>query len=77
MRGHLALVVLALSACTQGQARIVKHLGIGLTAEGAAIGLVTQVSRDPGDGRFDALITAAPLLAPGAAMWLIGCLRAR
>ena len=71
------LIVVATGACTANQARIVKHLGIGLSAEGAASGLVTQVTRAPADGRFDALIAAAPLMVPGAAMWIIGCVRER
>jgi hypothetical protein len=77
MRRVLATLVIATGACTANQATIVRNLGIGVSAEGAAIGVVSQVTRDPNDGRFDALITAAPLLVPGAAMWIIGCVRSR
>jgi hypothetical protein len=79
MRRVLATLVIiaAGGGCSASQAQIARNLGIGITAEGAAVGLVTQATRAPGDGRFDALITAAPLLVPGAAMWIIGCLRSR
>ncbi|HVK83642.1 MAG TPA: hypothetical protein VM513_06020 [Kofleriaceae bacterium] len=70
MRSALLLCVLA--ACNANQARIVRNLGIGVTAEGAAVGTVATVTRDPGDDLVDSLETAAPLLVPGVAMWIGG-----
>lgn len=61
-----------MAACNANQARIVRNLGIGVTAEGAAVGVVTLVTRDPGDDLVDSLVTASPLLVPGVAMWIGG-----
>ena len=64
--------MLVLAACNANQARIVRNIGIGVTAEGAAVGTVAIVTRDPDDDVVDGLLTATPLLAPGLAMWIGG-----
>ena len=67
-----ALCVLVLAACNANQARIVRNLGSGVTVEGAAVGTVATVTRDPDDDLVDGLFTATPLLVPGLAMWIGG-----
>lgn len=71
-RWCLALVVSA--ACTPGQARIVRNLGVGVTAEGGAVALAATVTRDRDDGVEDALVTASPLLITGITLWIAGAI---
>ncbi|MDX2093290.1 MAG: hypothetical protein SFX73_35935 [Kofleriaceae bacterium] len=68
----LCLVMVASNACTANQARIVRNLGIGVTIEGAAVGAVAAVTRDPDDDLVESLVIASPLLVPGVAMWIGG-----
>lgn len=63
---------MVLVGCTANQARIVRNLGLGVTAEGVGVGAVATVTRDPGDDLADSLVTAAPLLVPGVVMWIGG-----
>lgn len=69
---RLGLCVLVLAGCNANQARIVRNLGIGVTAEGAAVGTVAMITRDPDDDLVDGLVTGAPLLVPGVVMWIGG-----
>ena len=74
-RAFLALAVVA--ACTPGQAKVVRNLGVGVTEEGGALAVAATVTRDRDEGVEDALLTVSPLLIPGLALWIAGVIASR
>lgn len=67
------LVALALACgCSTQRATIVRNVGIGLAAEGALLTTGVYVTRDSDEGITDAVIIGSPLLAIGAAAWILG-----
>jgi hypothetical protein len=70
------IAAILMAGCTAHQGQIARNLGVGLFAEGLAVGVVAHVTRDPADSTLDSVRstfwTAAPLLIAGAALGLGG-----
>jgi hypothetical protein len=66
----LVVVALAGAGCASSKTTVIRDLGIGLVVEGGLVFGGAYVTRDHDEGVADALVTAAPLLAAGALVWV-------